>query len=336
MAKFEVPGSDGQFFTAHDTKGWPIVWLPSGVQLTLDFIAPAGHGADGRNVVGFDPNITVTVRHRTPHALRFTIKASDADTFQVQGQDAGGLMTNIAVVAGDFANHTDMSTDLLAQLCRAGNALNLLRVQQLLFNRKENIFNQKSDANVKKFGSMMCGAVAKGRATDLFGNVSGLDYTHPYHEPLGVARVSSRSEVKYRSDTITKVRNKIVGLLSKGMPVRVGVLDSPVDMMTHDHKLIAWESGGHTVVIVGCDTGGANFMYIDPWLNGSKLTYAGGIVGQFECRSMGIFTTKKESTRKVGNDPLTLPNLLVQSAATYGEFKAADESYLEVVAGPSI
>jgi hypothetical protein len=46
---------------------------------------------------------------------------------------------------------------------------------------------------------MMCGAVAKGRAIDLFGDVNVLDYTHPYHEPLDTGWVSNRFEVKYRS-----------------------------------------------------------------------------------------------------------------------------------------
>ncbi len=252
MAAFEVPGSGGQFF-ATNTAGEPMVWLPTGVQLTLDFVAPAGSGADTRNVVGFKPTITVTVLHRTPHKLVFSIKASVSDAFYVQGQDAQGRQSNIGVFAGDFKNHPDMDIDLLAKLCRAGDALKLLRVQQLLYNQDGNIFDQNSRANLHKFGPMMCGAVAKGRAIELFGDVNVLDYTHPYHEPLDTSWVSNRFEVKYRSDIITKVRRKIVSLLAKGMPVRVGVLDSPVGMVPHHHNLIAWDAGGHTVVIVGCD-----------------------------------------------------------------------------------
>ena len=335
MAAFEVPGSGGQFF-AENTAGEPMVWLPTGVTLTLDFIAPAGSGADVRNVVGFKPTIAVTVLDRTPRKLGFSIKASVADAFYVQGQDAQGRKTNIGVFAGDFKNHPGMDIDLLAKLCRAGDALNLSRVQQLLYNQEGNIFNQNSSTNLHKFGRMMCGAVAKGRAIELFGDVNVLDYTHPYHEPLGDSRVSSRWDVKYRSDVITKVRLKIVSLLGKGMPVRVGVLDSPVGMMPHNHNLIAWDAGGHTVVIVGCDNEGMNFMYVDPWFGGSKMTYAGGMMAPVECKSMGIFNAQLHLERRAGDDPVDVPNLLVQKWDTYGSFNSARGNYLEVVAGPSI
>jgi len=335
MAAFEVPGSDGQFFTK-STAGEPIVWLPTGVEMTLDFVAPTGQGADARNVVGLEPGIAVTVRHRTHGKLGFSIKAGAAGTFHVQGQDAQGGTTKMGVYAGDFKNHPGMDIDLLAKLCSAGDALKILRVQQLLYNRGENIFNQNSDANLHKFGNMMCGAVAKGRAKELFGDVSVLDYTHPYHQPLNVEHVTDRSEVKYRSAVITKVRQKIVSLLAKGTPVRVGVLDSPVGMTTHHHKLIAWEAGGHTVVIVGSDNQGKNFMYVDPWAGGSKLTYAGGILAPFECESMGIFSAQHDATRQVGGDPIDVPNMLVQTSGTYGSFSLVNGNFLEVVAGPAI
>jgi hypothetical protein len=336
MAAFEVPESDGQFFTKN-TAGVPIVWLPTGVELTLDFSAPAGHGPDTRNVVGLEPGITVTLRHRTHGKLGFSIKAGAAGTFHVEGKDTQGGTTKMSVFAGDFKDHPGMDIDLLAKLCRAGDALKILHVQQLLFNQGENIFDQKSRANVHKFGSdMMCGAVAKGRAKELFGDVSVLDYTHPYHQPLSTGQVSDRSEVKYRSAIITKVRQKIVSLLAKGIPVRVGVLDSPVGMTTHQHKLIAWEAGGHTVVIVGCDNQGKNFMYVDPWAGGSKLTYAGGITAPFECQSMGIFNAQHDATRQVGDDPIDVPNMLVQTSDTYGTFSMAGGNFLEVVAGPAI
>jgi peptidase C39-like protein len=335
VAAFEVPGSGGQFFTK-STAGQAIVWLPTGVEMTLDFAAAAGHGPDTRNVVGLEPGITVTVRHRTHGKLGFSIKAGAAATFHVEGQDAQGGKTNMSVYAGDFKDHPGMDIDLLAKLCRAGDALKILRVQQLLYNRGENIFDQNSDANLHKFGKLMCGAVAKGRAQELFGNVSVLDYTHPYHQPLNARHVSDRSQVKYRSAVITKVRQKIVSLLAKGTPVRVGVLDSPIGMTTHNHRLIAWEAGGHTVVIVGCDNQGKNFMYVDPWAGGSTLTYAGGITTPFKCESMGILSAQHDVTRQVGDDPIDLPNVLVQTSDTYGTFSSANGNFLELVAGPAI
>lgn len=337
MAAFEVPGSGGQSF-ATNSHGEAIVWLPTGVQLKLDFAAPVGHGADARKVVGGNPAITVTEVDRTPRKLGFAIKASTAGIFKAQGQDAHGGSLGMVIVAGDFKNHPGMEIDLLAKVCQAGDALKLLRVQQLLFNQDGNIFNQNSEANLHKFGNLMCGAVAKGRAIELFGEVNVLDYTHPYHEPLGAGPVADRSEVKYRSGIITKVRQKIVSFLTKGTPVRVGVLDSPVGMTPHKHNLIAWEAGGHTVVIVGCDKDGLNFMYVDPWPDGSKLTYLGGIEGMapVSCGSMGIFTARKEATRQVAGDPMGAPNFLVQHRDTFGTFGDANGNFLEVVAGPPI
>ena len=335
MATFEVPNSGGQFF-AKNTADEPMVWLPTGVQLTLDFVATAGSGADARNVIGFSPNLDVTVVERTPRKLGFSIKARTAEAFYVQGQDARGHKTNIGVFAGDFKNHPGMDIDLLANVCRAGDALKLLRVQQLLYNQEGNIFNQNSRLNLHKFGPMMCGAVAKGRAIELFGEVNVLDYTHPYHEPLTVARVEHRFDVKYRSETISKVRFKIKSLLAKGSPVRVGVLDSPVGMMPHDHNLIAWDAGGHTVVIVGCDSGGSDFMYVDPWYGGSKMKYAGGMMPPVECLSIGVFNAQAHLTRRVGDDPVSEPNLLVQKWDSYGTFRWSAGNYLEVVSGPSI
>ena len=337
MAKFEVPGSGGEFF-ALDASGQAIVWLPTDAQLTLDFVAPAGHGADTRSIVASKPTLAVTVVSRNSVGLRFSIKASAADAFKVQGQDAHGHQTTIGVYAGDFKNHPGMEVDLLAKVCRTGDALKILRIQQILFDQPGNIFNQKSKANLHKFGSMMCGAVAKGRALELFGDINVLDYTHPYPEPLGDDPVSSRSELRYRSDIITKVRQKIVSLLTKGTPVRIGVLDRPDRMTPHNHMLIAWEAGGHTVVIVGCDKDGKNFMYLDPWFEGSKFAYAGGIgkVTPFDCNSMGIFTGAQDLTRKVDGDPVSAPNLLLQRPDSYGSFCPANENVLEVVVGPSI
>lgn len=231
--------------------------------------------------------------------------------------------------------------DLLANICRDSDPVKTVKVQRLLFNDEDNIFDQNNAANEHKFGHMMCGAVAKGRAKELFGDVSVLLYDKPYHEPLN--EVNERSDVKYRAATITKVRFAIQALLARGVRVRVGVLDSPVGMHVENHKLVAWYAGGHSVVIVGCDKSASEFLYIDPWggprFGGSKMKYEGGISGagpSEECLYMGIFIAQSNGTRRVEDSDTDEPNILREKWSTEGSFNSVPGNYLEIVSGPPI
>jgi hypothetical protein len=55
-----------------------------------------------------------------------------------------------------------------------------------------------------------------------------------------------------------------------------------------------------------------------------------------ECKSMGVFNAQQHLERKVGDDPVSVPNLLLQKWDTYGAFSWSRGNYLEVVAGPSV
>ena len=55
-----------------------------------------------------------------------------------------------------------------------------------------------------------------------------------------------------------------------------------------------------------------------------------------ECKSMGLFDAQMHLERRAGDDPVDVPNLLVQKWDSYGTFSSSRGNYLEVVAGPSI
>lgn len=50
---------------------------------------------------------------------------------------------------------------------------------------------------------------------------------------------------------------------------------NPVGMPIYDGKLIAYNAGGHSVIIVGCNAAATQFLYIDPWGGGSWMEYKG-------------------------------------------------------------
>ncbi|VTZ51011.1 conserved hypothetical protein [Methylocella tundrae] len=338
MASFELPNGDGQNFLTN-SNGERVVWLHVGSQILMDFVTPAGASSpDRRNVVSPLPSVSVAVTARSTAKLSFSIKASAAQALTLEGHDANGdIKAKLAVFAGDFKNQPGMEIDLLANACRGSDPVKIAKIQHLLMGFDDNIFDQNNSANKKKFGPMMCGAVAKGRSQELFGDTSLLLYEKPYHEPLDA--VTERYDVKYKSDTIARVRLAIKALLAKGVPVRVGVLDSPVGMHVEHHKIIAWYAGGHTVVIVGCDKSASEFLYIDPWGGGSKMKYEGGIAGaapSVECPYMGIFIAQSNGTRRVEAVDTDEPNVLVQKWTTYGSFSSVGGNYLEIVSGPPI
>jgi hypothetical protein len=341
MASFELPNAHGQGFLKN-SSGQPIIWLQLGAKIKLDFVTPAPHsGADQRDI-RVDPAsviVDASVTARTATKLTFSVEADAPAVVKLVGLNAGGAAAASAIlVAGDFMNQPGMDIDLLANICRRFDPVKTVKVQRLLFNYADNIFDQNNAANERKYGHLMCGAVAKGRAGELFGDVSILLYEKPYHEPLN--EVTSRSDVKYKVDTISRVRLQIKALLAKGVPVRVGVLDYPIGMHVEKHKLIAWFTGGHTVVIVGCNRFATEFMYIDPWGGGSKMKYEGGIAGAGNpepCQYMGIFIAESNGTRRVESPDFgDEPNILVQKWDTEGTFKRARDNYLEVVSGPPI
>jgi hypothetical protein len=340
MADLQLPNGD-KF--EKNAAGQAIVWLPIGVKISLAFVGADiekpldPRDPDNRSVVSASPHkVVVSDVYKAFRGLTFTLTATAPGTVDVTCRDrSGNVRGSLVAVAGVIKNHPGMHKDLLADICNGSDAGKTLAVQRLLFSRSNNIFDQLNEANKKKFGDRGCGKVVNASGKDLFGSMSPISYEQPYHGSLKAVR--KRSDVRYEASTIFQVRMAIYGLLSKGIPVRVGVLDDPIGMHVQNGKLIAYNYGGHTTLIVGCDRSATNFLYIDPWPGGSNLNYGDGITKVSEqCEYMGIFTAQSDSSRLVGDDKAGAINIIRQDRATEGTFKTADDSFLEVVSGPML
>src|SRR5262249_16323342 len=153
--------------------------------------------------------------------------------------------------------------------------------------------------NVGKFGTALaCGDVAADAGHILLGRVS-TTYSS-YHVPL--RSVSSRDDVKYEPATMSRARAAIQRLLKGGTAVRVGTAHHATWGMFKGGDLRPTSSGGHFVLIVGWDESANKFLYVDPWLDGSKLAYQGGVAGSpsrptAPCSFMGMFETDAASSR---------------------------------------
>ena len=254
--------------------------------------------------------------------------------FQITGIAAGsewlvGKSTTLSTIAplrvcvGDFKNHDGFAIDFIAKACRGSNAATILELQRLLDNNSNNLFNEQSAANIHRWkSSLACGTVAKAGGLQLFSRKTEYSY-HSYH--IRVKRVESRRDIMYKPGVIAKAAAAIKRQLDSGVPVLVGVVYNPSTAMLGGGELEVTRSGGHTVLIVGSDSKGEKFLYIDPYSESSKLRYKGGMAEYpypRVCNFLGTF--------EIG-DLYGRTGILRQSADTVGVL-----TELEVVAGPKI
>jgi hypothetical protein len=261
-------------------------------------------------------------------AGKVTLIANDGTGKQIAGP--------LHVVVGDFKYHPGMAIDLIAKVCRGNDSLKIHALQRMLNDNPDNVFAQGDQSNFHaKYGGWACGIVAKYRGYEVFGHLEEVMYSKPYHEPLR-SRITKRSQVIYDPGVIWALTSRIGSSLINGLPARVGVLDRPDVMTPQNGKLISYLAGGHTVLIVGCDDTLTKFLYIDPWYNGSKMKYEGGIAGnefRVESQSIGILEVTHDANRRIKPGD-TSANIIQQSRKTEGTFKFINDNFLEVVAGP--
>jgi hypothetical protein len=270
------------------------------------------------------------------------------------------VKAELEVVVGNFENHPGMSVDLIANVCRGSDSLRIHALQRMLnnnqylnrkdargysaFNNGDNIFEQHAAPNISKDPRILdlsCGVVARWRSEQVFEKTIAPDFDWyvlgAIHERLS-AKPTDRKQVKYRPARIQSLRAQILGALRDGAAVRAAVVDDPTSITPVKGALVAYSAGGHTVVIVGCNASGSEFLYIDPWGGGSKMEYKGGIAGaKFpgECLQIGKFIVAQDPDRRTRAGEVG-DNIIRQHPDTAYTFNYGDGSYLEVVAAPFV
>jgi len=226
----------------------------------------------------------------TSDSHKFSLTAyRDGFTTLYATDAAENIKATLQVAAGNFEQHPDMLVDLIAETCSGSDPLKIHALQRLLNNEyrgkdahdndiytnPDNIFNQNATCNYHTtYGNMACGIVAKWRGTEIFDQVAEVAddwYKRPLHEPL-TRKISRRSDLKYKPERIRTLETHIFQALRNKKAVRVGVVDHPEWITPKGGALVAYDSGGHTVLIVGAtnlDDDNWKFLYIDPWGGGS-------------------------------------------------------------------
>jgi hypothetical protein len=235
-----------------------------------------------------------------------------------------GGQIGLGVQVGQFENHTGMEHDLIAQVYRSADPERMHELNRMLFNDPNNLFNENSSGNIKRWRPLACGTVSKvGGAAIFYGQ---LDYGEKeyYKRPI-VGK--TRANVMIDSATLDRGRNAIAARLAKGQPSIVGLIYA--DSAIQRGAVNVTGTGGHTVLIVGCSKDRRKFLYIDVWQDGSKLKYTGGYPGRplfpDTCNELGLFEVQRDATRKID----------ILRSTTPGDHPVFNGTqFLEVVAGP--
>ena len=322
------------------------------------------------NIVNMSGDDTIAFANSLPARIVVSalVATTDKQKFDVRAKIPGStalyafdpssktVKAQLDVVVGKFENHPGMSVEV----CRGSDSLKIHALQRMLnnntflrvdpttgyntFNNGDNVFEQHADPNISPdpaIGGMSCGVVARWRTEEVFSKIIAPDfdwYIHgAIHEPLS-SRPTNRKQVKYRSTMVEWLRAQILKALGDGFAVRVAVVDDPTAITPQNGALVAYSAGGHTIVIVGCNANGTEFLYIDPWGGGSQMEYKGGIPGaKFPgaCLQIGKLIVASDPDRRAKPGD-TGNNIIREHPDTQGTFKytGSGGNYLEVVAGP--
>ena len=122
---------------------------------------------------------------------------------------------------------------------------------------------------MKQRNLLACGTVAKVTGRELFYRPIEYDYQQ-YYKTIApkmengrqVWKIADRAEVKDDSARLSQGEKAIQARLKKGQPSIVGITDIPSNAITPGGSLRETGSGGHTVLIVGCDKDAKRFPAI--------------------------------------------------------------------------
>ena len=356
MANFQIGHSalfpDGAELFANGKSGDEKLVLHAGNKIQLELAGMADSASPP--VITAD---TASVLHWTDakkvgNKWVFTLDATGAGRVTLSAVDSKGRKApDLTVFAGVFKNHKDLKgeleEDLIADVYRGHDSAKMHAITRILGNDVDNLANENSVANVKQWGSLACGTVAKVTGRELFYRPIEYDYQQ-YYKTIAtkmengrqVWKIADRAEVKYDSARLSQGEKAIQARLKKGQPSIVGITYIPSNAITPGGSLRETGSGGHTVLIVGCDKDAKRFLYFDPYgpdaantddSHGSNLQYLGGMDGlntfPAKCRYLGMFEEIDDPARGgpvLRQDPATIDPVGLWTG----------KQYLEVVSGP--
>jgi hypothetical protein len=228
----------------------------------------------------------------TTRGNRATITAVKAGSCAVQ--IGGG--SPLFVLAGSFQNHTDMEHDLIADVYRSADPEKMHALNRMLFNNDDNLFNENSPANIKQWGKLACGTVSKVGGNAVFYGALEYDMNDYYRAPIAGR---TRADIIMVKDKLDKGRAAIKARLAKGRPAIVGLIYA--DSAIQNKRVNVNGTGGHTLLIVGCDKKAEKFLYIDVYKTGSNMTYKGGYTAPKlfpdPCDGIGMFELTTDAKR---------------------------------------
>lgn len=301
--------------------------------------------------------LTNNLRGRNNWSFTVTAKSPGRAMISIKDPLNKNFIGDLTVCVGNFVNHRDddgdlLDVDLIANVFRGSDVLRKQILLNMLANDPSNYLNENNTYNENKWKPLACGTVSKVGGLDLMNPKTDYDY-QPYYQTIkpqiqtvrGVRKqvwaINDRSDIVYDENKLKQGAKAIQKRLKNGLPVVTGIAYNPFSSLQPGGKLKETGTGGHTVLIVGCNADATRFLYIDPYgprsektPRGSVLKYNGWLSGGISplkapCEHLGIFEL-------LGPDKSGRASMLLrQVAATQASGGTFDgEQYLEVVSGP--
>ena len=223
--------------------------------------------------------------------IAYVIAKYDTTTFGV------GHSTDetLRITLGRVRNHANFESDLLAQMLgMSSDADHLLAYHRVLSARNnleiprdrweelnDNPLKQNTGPDPRKWncgGALM--TFGSRYAERHYMSGESLYYNTPSPSKL--------SKVHFNADKVRAGATKIKQLLKRGNMVQVFVGHN--EDLTIAAGVIKPSSNTHYITIFGANQKGDEFIFFDPWPQGSVLTYQSGIMGSVRSMFMGTLT----------------------------------------------
>jgi hypothetical protein len=200
-------------------------------------------------------------------------------------------------VKGAPQKHPGFEVDLLSKLAISGNGNDIATYTKVVQANKV-LLEQNTTA-----GKYNCGDVSAGYGPKIFNTPASVTYNVYYKTPTSNKMADLRFDPVQMQGAISRIK----ALLFKGTPVRVWLI--------HDDgfgQQIQGSDATHFSTIFAY--GGGKFLYLDPWPDGSVMSYEGGMygasrnpyMGQFEFDLSHLELGIRNSTKTLGSMPYTI------------------------------